>query len=541
MTPIPRFHPTKTSDQAPTRAKQTLPSPPRELKTLTIGCKIGLILVYPRCHLANWDIEETAKNIVRNALASTTFTGGVCNICKGDHEYTLPVSLEDLDENHADRNKYWKVDINPDAHLHDEEFEALTDRYFVVGLQIIGRVFKFHNRTYCPGDKFASPIDGDWLYPDHHGRRAQHHWNTEVQAVDQALKTLSVRPNYRVLTNEFTDFKVHIGNKHYGIHMDIARSLMAIFTAFERQFDAINTTPRIGGGVRGQSAPVASRPKIGYQYASDNFDEIQQEAGEVCRPMSSVNMSYLQISGMDCGYDIVTFLRIFLKGNLDRVGLQKFLENDLISHRNTALDVSRVWDDRLIAYNPQYVTEYCMKTPTVAFRSHAGTLDSNDQIAWMDLCGLIVEYCYLEDLREVESWTRTFYSNPHNEYTILSILEHIDGYNYDTFAHYERIAILFADPESNIEQPYIPHITAESVAEKLHSDPLKSTGVPTEILIRNADYKRAKHVREKIKHKFDMGLYGKFPVETVVAFIRDYHDKKAVLKKGWQDLVLLTD
>ncbi|KAH0285133.1 hypothetical protein M436DRAFT_57397 [Aureobasidium namibiae CBS 147.97] len=541
MTPIPRFHPTKTSGQAPTTAKQDLIPPPRELKTLTIGCKIGFILVYPRYHLANWDIEETAKTIVRNALASTSFIGDVCNICEADHEYTLPVSLKHLDENHADRNKYWKVDINPDAHLHDEEFMALSDRYFVVGIQIISRVFRFYNKTYCPGDKFASPIDGDWLYHDHHGRRAQCHWNTEVRAVDQALKTLSVKPNYRVLTNEFTDFKVHVGNNHRGVHMDIARSLMAIFTAFERQFDAINTTPRIGGGVRGQPAPVAIRPKFGYQYASDDFDTIQEEAGEVCKPMSSVNMSYLKISGMDCGYDIVTFLRIFLKGNLDRVGLQKFLENDLISHRNTLLDVSRVWDDKLIAYNPSYVTDYCMKTPTVASRSHAGTLDSNDQIAWMDLCCLLVEYCYMEDLREVESWTRTHWSDPHNRYTILDVLEHVDGYNWDTFAHYEKIAVPFADPESRIEQPYIPHITAESAAEKLHSDHLKSTGVPTDILVRNADYKRAQHVREKIKHKFDMGLYGKFPEETVLAFIRDHHDKKAVLKKGWQDLVLRTD
>lgn len=541
MTPIPRFHPAKTSGKGPTTAKTHLLSPPRKLKKLTLGCKIGLILVYPRYHLANWDIEGTAKNIIRNALATTVFTGELCNFCKAVHEHKLPVTLKDLDENHADRNKYWKVDINPDAHLHDGEFAALTDRYFVVGIQIISRVFKAYNRTYCPGDKFASPIDGNWIYHDHHGRRAQHHWNTEIRAVDQALRTLSVKPNYRVLTNEFTDFKVHIGNNHYGVHMDIARGLMAIFTAFERQFDAINTTPRIGGGVRGQAAPVPSRPKLGYQYFSDDFNEIQQEAGEVCKPMSSVNMSYLQVSGMDCGYDIVTFLRIFLKGNLDRVGLQKFLENDLISHRNTLLDVSRVWDDRLIVYNPNYVTEYCMKTPTVAFRSHVGTLDSNDQIAWMDLCCLLVEYCYTEDLYEVESWTRIHYSDPHNEYTILDILEHLDGYNCDTFAHYEKIAIPFADPDSNIEQPYIPHITTEVKAEKLHSDPLKSTGVPSEILLRNVDYKRAKHVREKIKHKFDMGLYGKFPVETVTAFIRDYHDKKAVLKKGWQDLVLLTD
>jgi hypothetical protein len=71
MTPVPRFHRTQTSTQASNEAAKTekpLASPPRKLETLTLGCKIGFILVYPRYHIANSDIEGTAKNIVRNAL-----------------------------------------------------------------------------------------------------------------------------------------------------------------------------------------------------------------------------------------------------------------------------------------------------------------------------------------------------------------------------------------------------------------------------------------------------------------------------------------
>jgi hypothetical protein len=544
MTPIPKFHPTKKSAQPPNETATTqksLPSPPRELKTLTLGCKIGFILVYPRYHLANRDIEGTAKDLVRNALATTTFTGSICTQCKSTHEYKLPVSMKDPDENDEKRNQYWKVDIDTNANLDDKGFDNLTGRYYVVGIQIVSRVFKFHNRTACPGDKFANPVDGNWIYHNHHGHRAQHHWAVEVKAVDAALKTLSTKPNYRVLTNEFTDFKVHVGNNHRGVHMDVARSLMAIFTAFERQFDAINTTARIGGGVRGQPAPVASRPKIKYQYITDDLTNIQQEAGQACRPMSSVNMSYLKLQGIESGYDIRTFLRIYLKGSLNRIQLQKFLDNELISHRNTVLDVSRVWDDSLIAYNPEYVEKYCMKKPTISFRSHAGTLDSNEQIAWMDLCCLLTEYSYLENLRHVNNWTRKRWIEPHNEYTILSILKHIEGYNHDTFAHYKKVSVPIKNPESTIQQPYIPCIMSEWEAEKLHSDPLKSTGVPRTILRKNVDYSQAENVRDKVKHKFDLGLYGKFPVETVIAFIRDHHGKSASLKSGWEDLVLHTD
>jgi hypothetical protein len=543
MSPIRRFHPIKTSAQAPNEsaaASKSLPSPPRELKTLTLGCKIGFILAYPRYHLVNSDIEGTAKDIVRNALATTTFTGSICTYCRALHQYKLPVSMRDPDENDERRNQYWKVDIDSNAHLHDGDFDDLTGRYYVVGIQIISRVFKFHNRTICPGDKIASPIDGNWIYHNHHERRAQHHWAVEVKAVDHALRALSVKPNYRVLTNEFTDFKVHVGNNHRGIHMDVARSLMAIFTAFERQFDAINTTPRIGGGVRGQPAPVAYRPKLDYRYVSDDLSSIQQEAGEVCKPVSSVNMSYLKLQGIESGYDIRTFLRIYLKGSLNRIQLQKFLDNELISHRNTVLDVSRVWDDSLIAYNPEYV-KYCMKKPTISFRSHAGTLDSNEQVAWMDLCGLLTEFSYLENLRHINNWTRRRWIEPHNEYTILSILKHIGSYNHDTFAHYKKVSIPITDLESTIEQPHISNTFAEWEAEKAHIDPLKSTGVPRTIVFNNARYKQAEFVWDKVRHKFDMGLYGKFPVETVAAFIGDHHDKSALLKKGWEDLVLPED
>jgi hypothetical protein len=368
--------------------------------------------------------------------------------------------MQDPHENDRKQNQYWKVDIDPNAHLHDQEFESLTGRYYVVGIQIISRVFKFHNRTACPGDKFASPIDGNWIYHNHHERRAQHHWAVEVKAVDQALKTLSKKPNYRVLTNEFTDFKVYVGNVDHGVHMDVTRSLMAIFTAFERQFDAINTTTRIGGGVRGEPAPVASRPKLGYKYISDDLTEIQQEAGEGCKPMSSVNMSYLKLQGLESGYDIRSFLRIYLKGDLSRVQLQKFLDNELITHKNTVLDVSRMWDDKLIAYNPEYVSNYCMKKPTVAFRSHAGTLDSTEQIAWMDLCGVLTEYCYLFNLRAVHNWTRRRWTKPHNTYAILNILEHLDGKNNDTYAHYERVMTPINNPEPTLDQAHISCIFA---------------------------------------------------------------------------------
>jgi hypothetical protein len=302
--------------------------------------------------------------------------------------------------------------------------------------------------------------------------------------------------------------------------MDVARSLMAIFTAFERQFDSINTTARIGGGVRGEPAPVAYRPKPDYRYVSDDLTNLQ---------------------GIESGYDIRTFLRVYLKGSLNRVQLQKFLDNELISHRNTVLDVSRVWDDSLIAYNHEYVSKYCMKKPTISFRLHAGSLDSNEQVAWMDLCGLLTEFSYLENLRHVNNWTRRCWIEPHNEYTILFILKHIEGYNNDTFAHYKKLSVPIKDLESTIEQPHILSITAEWEAEKVHTGPLKSTGVPRTILYNNARYKSAEYVWDKVRHKFDMGLYGRFPVETVAAFIRDHHEKCALLKKGWKDLVLHED
>lgn len=404
MSPIPKFHPQKHSAQAhdkPSATTKPMNPPPRKLETLTLGCKIAFVLIFPRYALVDNDIEGTAKSIVREALATTTFTDFECTYCCAPHEYKLPISSRDPSDSDKTRNKYWRVDIDLDAHVHDDEFEELTGRYYVVGIQVISRAFKFHDKTNCPGDKFASPIDGNWIYHNHHERRAQHHWSFELKAVNDALKTLSKKPNYRVLTNEYTDFKVYVGNNHHGIHMDVARSLMAIFTAFERQFDATNMTQRIGGGIRGQLAPRVSKPKV-HSRLSDALNNIQADAGEGCKPMSSINMAYLKLQGIDSGYDVRTFLRIYLKGDLNRIQLQSIIDNELISHRNTALDVSRVWDEKLIAFNSEYVS-YCLKKPTVVFRSHAGTLQLNEQVAWIDLCCILTELCYEQGLRHINN------------------------------------------------------------------------------------------------------------------------------------------
>lgn len=72
MSPIPRFHPATTSSQTHggnDTARKLINPPPRTLETLTVGCKISFVLVFPRYALANADIEGTAKNIVREALS----------------------------------------------------------------------------------------------------------------------------------------------------------------------------------------------------------------------------------------------------------------------------------------------------------------------------------------------------------------------------------------------------------------------------------------------------------------------------------------
>ncbi|KAK5999365.1 hypothetical protein QM012_005490 [Aureobasidium pullulans] len=420
MSPIPKFHSTNASVHTVIDLKattKTFIAPPRKLETLTVGCKISIVLVFPHYDFLNSDIEEKAKKIIRDALSTTTFTDFECSYCSAPHVYQLPVSSRDPSDSDKARNKYWHVDVVPNAHLHNDGFENLSDRYYVVGLQVI-------------------------------------------------------------------NFKVYVGNNHHGMHMDVARSLMAIFTALERQFDAINMTPRIGEGLSGQPAPLASKPHL-YHYVSDDRNTIQEEAGE------------------------------------------------------GSLDVSRVWDEKLIAYNPEYV-HYCMKKPTVVFCSHAGTLDINEQLAWIDLCCILIELCYDQDLRHIENWTRKRWSEPHNQYTILLILHHVGGYIKDTSAHYKKVVTPIKDPASTIVQPHVSALAAEWKCEIAHSDPLKETKIPATMMLNCADYKDARNVRDKVRHNFDLRLYGRFPMDTVTEFVRDHHEKKALFTSDWRELILHT-
>ena len=91
-----------------------------------------------------------------------------------------------------------------------------------------------------------------------------------------------------------------------------------------------------------------------------------------------------------------------------------------------------------------------------------------------------------------------------------------------------------------MEQPHISGLAAELKAEIAHCDPLKETRVPVALLIKGTDYRKAENVRDKIRHKFDLGLYGKFPMNTVVGFVRDHHEKKAFFTSNWRDLILHT-
>ncbi|KAI5242470.1 hypothetical protein E4T43_04712 [Aureobasidium subglaciale] len=476
--------------------------PPRELNSLSLGYKISFVLVFPQFHVTNNDIEQTAKDIVRHTLQGVRFWQS-CKTCKTPHQYSLPTSSLDRSPDHPVR-KYWQVDIDDDAHLHDEDFDKLTDRYFVVGMQIISRASRFHCVTKCPKNR---SVDLDFVYHDHHGKRAAHHWTKELKAVDEALILLGQRPNYRVITNEFTNFQIYNGNDIAGVHMDVAKSLLAIFTAFERQFDAINITPRIGGGVRGEGAQTS----------------IQQEAGESCKPMSILNMAHLNVTGMPANYNIPDFLR--------------FIDNNLTSSLHTALDVSRVWDGELINKIPDYV-RYCMKKPTIGFRSHAGTLNSEEQIAWIDLCSSLTEFCYQKSTDHVYRWLSVRWHIPHTDYTIMEIMRHIGGIHRTTFEYYRTVSAKVADLDSKLVQPHLADIIVDYDMENAHSDPLKETKVVKAILARRVEQTKAENVRNKIKQKFELGLYGKFPKDTVVEFCRAHGQRMAYVKGVHKNLVL---
>ncbi|THY25723.1 hypothetical protein D6D01_04956 [Aureobasidium pullulans] len=406
MSHIPKFHP--TTKAAPTHIEgpaKPLVSPPRKLVHQTVGFKLSYVVVFPRYHAKSIDIEEKAKDIVRNALKDVRFQSPkICKVCQESHEYSLPVSFEDPNKNEP-KYAHWMVDIDQNAHLEESEYDRLAERCVVVGIQVISRRFLFHRDTPCPGD--WSPNS-----------------NTKVLAVNEALLTLSKQPNYRVITNEYTDLKVYTGNGSKGVHLDVAKSLMGVFTAFERQFDTINITSRIGGGVRGRKLSTSGRSKP-YTYISGDKTTVEEEAGESCKPMSSVHQSHMAANGRDpAGYDIPTFLKIFLRSKCDRIELQSFLDSELISHLNTVLDISRVWDDKLIEHNPEYV-KYCMKRPTITFRSQSNTHDYARQFAWIDFCGALTDSCYEEDLSKVRNWLHHRWSEPHTKYTINNIIHHI--------------------------------------------------------------------------------------------------------------------
>ncbi|THZ91830.1 hypothetical protein D6C82_09732 [Aureobasidium pullulans] len=468
----------------------------RKLVHETVGFKLSYVVVFPRYHAKSTDIEEKAKDIVRHALKNVRFQSPkICKVCQETHEYSLPVSFEDPNKNEP-KYTHWMVDIDQNAHLEENEYDRLAERCIIVGIQVISRRFLFHRDTPCPGDWSPNSNTKVLVYHNYHEKLAAHCWSTELKAVHEALLTLSKQPNYRVITNEYTDLKVYTGNGSKGVHLDVAKSLMGVFTAFERQFDTINITSRIGGGVRGWKPSMSGSSKP-YTYISGDKTTVQEEAGESCKPMSSVNQSHMAANGRDpAEYDIPTFLKIFLRSKCDRIELQSFLDSGLISHLNTVLDISRVWDDKLIEHNPEY------------------------------------------DLSKVRSWLHHRWSEPHTKYTINHIIHHIIIMVEENIEYWRQTSARVTHPDSIIMGPYKEELVRRRDAEIPHSDPVKTSKVPKEICRKFNQQNDPENVRNKIKHKFDLGLYGKFPEETVIEFAMDHDEKWALAKGNYNHLIL---
>lgn len=520
--------------------------PPATLSNPTIGITTEIILIFPHADVRNNDPEGTAQSIVRAALSSETFDEP-CSVCKNTHAHKLPLSWEEQDAE-APGYAEWKVRTAEGVSLQEADFDRLHAFYAVVGVGISSRVFGMYGRTKCPADIVTRDFGRGFVYGDFHGGLAAHPWKRELGFVDRVLEKLGQRAEYRVVVNETTGFRVHVGNGSEGprgLSLDVAVGLLGLFTVFERQFDTISTTKRIGGGVRGKRyPPVPGRPRL-YRYVSEDMSSVQEDAGAGSRPLSAMHLSALDqrqhlmqvpgLKGWATEQHIPAFLANLFFACPDRLSLQAY-DNEKISFRQTVLDITHVWDNDLIDHNIEFV-RFCMQKPTIEFRSHTGTLDFDEQCHWIVLVANLVLSLYSTPKKDVYAYLMNAWDLPHTTYTLPMILKHLQV-PQETIDYYMTVTAQINDPLGKTLQPHLPRVLAEYDAEKQRTDYLHHTGVPTTLIGRNREHRSASNVRQKIKHKFSLGLYGKFGEETVVEFCKSIGEEGERVKGEFAHLVI---
>lgn len=482
----------------------------------TFGVELECVLIYPR-EYASGEIRKGDHNrqrvihgihLVHTVLAKPFVAECPRQDCKVKHKYNFPLHNSALS-----KNDYSGWQVTDDVSVGLDEDYKLPFNLRTVGIEIVSRVLNVHTPTPDPNGQ-----------TDHHGGTMAFPWQWEVFHLLCVLNAhFSTTRNQRLFVNSSCGLHVHIGNgtDKKGFPAKTARSMMALFTAFERQLDSIISTPRIGGCNRSSFVYRMPIPKYGgprqYEYKSTaEFNTVNETDGGHCRPMSGLHLEFAagEIDPKARQTTIFSHTPKF-PDDAKRADPQLALsmsKNNPLSWLYTVMSTIKIQDITEYAETParqggghssSINFENLNDTPlekeakqTIEIRLHDPSLDAAEICAWVDVAHHMVEFCTSTGDSQL---AKIMVSNMANaDFSFLDLAK-ILKVSQRTQDHFQKV---LGDDYAikrwaKIRKQELKRTDDVSVAEavaKTQQDRLV--------------FKTQSCVYEKIRHKFEDGLYG---------------------------------
>lgn len=435
--------------------------------------------------------------------------------CTETHEYYLPLRGTDPKEGH-DSNDYtrWQVTCDVSVDLTKEkEQPMLPANIQVAGLEIISRILNINKPTTCPSGQ-----------TDHHGGIMAFPWQWEIFHMLRVLNDhFSTTANHRLTTNENCGLHVHIGNGIESLPVKSVQSMMALFTAFERQLDSMNSTPRIGGCYRSTMETSMPIPRYQgprrYNYVNETgFVTVNETTGEYCRPMSGLHLDFavgeivpdLREPGLRD--QTVMFpnklkavdsnLALALRKNNPLSWLYTVMSVVAIQDINDYIEVAGGQEGKNLSINFDNVTDEPSKSEskeTLEFRSHVASLDAAKICAWVDVVSKMAHFCATATYSHLAKALIDGFQNA--DFSFVNLAELV-GASEKTQNHYRKA----------LGKDYaIKRWAKIAKQEIMAADDMSRSGLIATIEKTRLYHKQQNHVEEKIRHKFEDGLYGVMP------------------------------
>lgn len=396
---------------------------------------------------------------------------------------------------------------------------AVDQEFYESAIEIRSRILNFNKPTPCPGQ-------------ERHPHDQAYDWHFELQYILTVLQTKFNNPdipNMRLLVNNSTGIHVHVGGQRVEDWTRISQSVTGLYAAFEPHIDGILSTPRIGAWhcnrlLRQHSPHAYQFPKIPlrtYDYPNSESETLSEPGGSYCLPASCTNFS--RIDAIDhASVPSQSMDRRIYPENQDPhdhliIEAEKKLHVPawlcMIMGATSVGDVDDLYHTNgghCCAVNLENMIsdghELVKPKNTIEFRAHPGSLDTRELVPWVEVCGKMVERSANSTSADTVDYLLANWANPSFTFVDLLLDMEVSANTHD-----------FYQDMLNTDEYAQDRYDATMEREKLYPQADVLSPLVELVETRRRKERTRRYVDEKIRRKFESGLYGKYPRSYVDA------------------------